>query len=326
MERRTSFRLLFIISLGIILLLSLPFFFPSRILLSRMLVFGLFASAYNILFGFTKRISFGHAALFGLGSYSTGLILIHSSLPFIVVLILGPLVAAGFAWIMGYLSLRRGGVYCAMITLALAQVVYFTAFQWSGLTGGDDGLRGLPLQKIILLGIPLTDSFYFYYFALVMIVLGLWVMHHILVSPFGTVLQAIGENENRARACGYNVYKVKIVAFVISGFFSGLAGALYAILFRSVPIDTLHWALSGEVVMMTLLGGAGTFFGPFVGAVIYCISEDQINLLTTHWQIIVGCIFIAIILFAPSGLWGMLGEKRVFPRLGKSLSKYLGTS
>ncbi len=321
MKKNSIFSILFFAVILIILFFVLPFYFPSRILLTRILIFGLFASAYNILFGYTRRISFGHAALFGLGSYTTGLTLLHAPFPLVVTLVMGALMGAGFAGIMGYLSLRRGGVYCAMISLALAQVVYFTAFRWSSLTGGDDGLRGLPLHKITFMSINMIDSLYFYYFSLVITTVSLWVMHHMLESPFGMVLKAIGENENRAKACGYNVYAVKVVAFVISGFFSGLAGALYAILFRSVPIDTLHWLLSGEVVMMTILGGAGTFFGPFIGAVIYCISEDRINLLTTHWQIFVGCVFIVIILFAPKGLWGAFVDGKVFSRLRMALSR-----
>jgi branched-chain amino acid transport system permease protein len=321
MDKKSTFSIFLSAIIAILLFFALPFYFPSRILLIRILIFGLFASAYNILFGYTRRISFGHAALFGLGSYTTGLTLLHAPFPLGVTLVMGGLMGAGFAWIMGYLSLRRGGVYCAMISLALAQVVYFTAFRWRDLTGGDDGLRGLPLNKIIWLGMDMTDSLYFYYFSLVITAASLWVMHHMLESPFGMVLRAIGENENRAKACGYNVYAVKVVAFVISGFFSGLAGALYAILFRSVPIDTLHWLLSGEVVMMTILGGAGTFFGPFIGAVIYCISEDRINLVTTHWQIFVGCVFIVIILFAPKGLWGALVDGKVFSRLKMAFSR-----
>lgn len=324
MNNRSVLTIFLISSIAIVLFFVLPFYFPSRILLTRILIFGLFASAYNILFGYTRRISFGHAALFGLGSYTTGLVLLRTPLPLEVALFGGALLAAVFAWVMGYLSLRRGGVYCAMITLALAQVIYFTAFQWTSLTGGDDGLRGLPLEKISFIGISMIDSLNFYYFSLVITAISLWVMHHMLESPFGMVLRAIGENENRARACGYNVYAVKIVAFVISGFFSGLAGALYAILFRSVPIDTLHWLLSGEVVMMTILGGAGTFFGPFIGAAIYCISEDRINLVTTHWQIFVGCIFIVIILFAPKGLWGTISQARFSSRLKMALLRLLG--
>lgn len=315
MEKKPAFSKLLLGIIAFVLFFTLPFYFPSRILLTRVLIFGLFASAYNILFGYTRRISFGHAALFGLGSYTTGLTLLHTSFPLGVALLIGTLMGGGFAWIMGYLSLRQGGVYCAMISLALAQVIYFIAFRWRDLTGGDDGLRNLPLNKIILLGVNMTDSLYFFYFSLLIAAVSLWVMHRMLVSPFGMVLRAIGENENRAKACGYNIYAVKVVAFVISGFFSGLAGALYAILFRSVPIDTLHWVLSGEVVMMTLLGGAGTFLGPFVGAAIFCISEDRINLITTHWQIFVGCVFIIIILFAPRGLWGTLGDSQVLARL-----------
>jgi len=315
MNKRFFFTRFLIVSIVVFFLLALPFFFPSRILLTRMLIFGLFASAYNILFGYTRLVSFGHAGLFGIGSYATGLVLRNTPLPLEAALPAGVLTAAGFAWLMSYLSVRRGGVYCGMITLALAQLVYFIAFQWRNFTGGDDGLRGLPLGKISFTGINLTDSLHFYYFALIITAVALWVMYRMLVSPFGTVLRAIGENESRARACGYNTFLVKIVAFVISGVFSGLAGALYALLFRSVPIETLHWLISGEVVMMTLLGGAGTFFGPFIGAAIFCLSEDRINLLTTFWQLFVGCLFIVIILFAPKGLWGTLNQLGLFSRL-----------
>jgi branched-chain amino acid transport system permease protein len=195
-----------------------------------------------------------------------------------------------------------------MLTLAFAQLLYFVAFHLADLTGGDDGLRGIPQLPFQLLGwsIPLESTLAFYYFAYVLVVLAVAALKRILDSPFGTVLQAIRENPDRAAACGYDVNRIKHLSFVFSATFAGLAGGLDALRLAVVPVESLYWTTSGQVVIMTLLGGAGTFFGPFVGAGTYLVLEDRLSVFTESWPLVIGLIFMAFVLFLPKGIWGTL--------------------
>jgi branched-chain amino acid transport system permease protein len=195
-----------------------------------------------------------------------------------------------------------------MVTLALAQCVYYVFYQAVDLTGGENGLRGVNVSRISVLGWELNflDPTVKYYIILAFVLAALWIFSHILNSPFGAVLEAIRENEHRARACGYDVARTKLLAFVLSGAFCGLAGALYTLHLSIVPIDILHYLTSGQVVMMALLGGMGTFFGPFVGAAAFLFLEDVLTVLTPHWQLFLGLVFIAFVLFFPRGIWGSL--------------------
>ncbi len=193
-----------------------------------------------------------------------------------------------------------------MLTLAFAQLLYFIAFHLADLTGGDDGLRGIPLHPLWLPGtsVSLRTPFAFYCFTFVLVVLAVAVLKRILDSPFGRVLQAIRENPERASACGYDVNRIKFVSFVFSAFFAGLAGALEALRLTVVPVDALLWSTSGQVVIMTLLGGAGTFFGPFVGAATYLVLEERLSRVIEWWPILVGGVFMTFVLFLPKGIWG----------------------
>ncbi len=196
-----------------------------------------------------------------------------------------------------------------MVTLALSQVVYYVVYQSIWLTGGEDGLRGVSVPSISLFGIAefnLLDPTTKYYLILIIIILALWIFSRILASPFGAILEGLRENEKRAAACGYDVNRTRWFAFVLSSVFSGLAGALYAIHLSVVPIETLHYFTSAVVLMMTLLGGMGTFFGPFVGALVYLLLQDVVSVITVHWQLVVGCLFVLLILFFPRGIWGSL--------------------
>jgi branched-chain amino acid transport system permease protein len=198
-----------------------------------------------------------------------------------------------------------------MVTLALSQLVYYGVFQARDLTGGDDGLRGVNLSTIGLFGwqLDFLDPTTRYYVIAAFVIASLWALSRILDSPFGAVLEAIRENEARARACGYDVRATRLIAFTLSGLFCGLAGTLYALHLSIVPIEILHYATSGQAVMMALLGGMGTFFGPFVGAAAFLLIEDLVTLWTTHWQLFVGLIFITFVLFFPKGIWGSLLER-----------------
>jgi branched-chain amino acid transport system permease protein len=197
-----------------------------------------------------------------------------------------------------------------MLTLAFAQLLFFIAFQWVDLTGGDNGLRNIPPVPLVLpgLSIDIYSPLRFYFFVLFFVVLALLALNRILQSPFGHVLQAVRENDRRARSCGYETSNVRWLAFIISGTISGLAGGLYALYLHFVGIDTLYWTTSGQVVMMTLLGGMGSFIGPFIGAGIFLFLEDVLSALTRNWMIFLGTIFILCVLFFPEGIWGTIKE------------------
>jgi branched-chain amino acid transport system permease protein len=286
-----------------------PFVVPYKALATQVLVYGLFALGFNLLYGYTGLLSFGHAAFFGLGAYGTGVTLARLGVTSVWVgLAVGLVLAALGGAIIGYLCLRRRGIYFAMLSLAFAQLLYFIGFHLSWITGGDDGLRGIPALPLGLGGVrvSLDTPLGFYYFVLVVVGAAVAVLKRILDSPFGAVLQAIRENTDRATACGYDVTRVKLLSFVFSGAFAGLAGGLNALYLQVVPIDTLYWTTSGQVVMMALLGGAGTFFGPFVGAGVFLILEDVLSVFTESWQLVIGAVFMAFVLFLPRGIWGMV--------------------
>ncbi len=286
--------------------LVFPWLMPYKALAINVLILGLFAVGFNIIFGYTGLLSFGHAAFYGMGAYGCGIAIARYGLPWPVALTIGILLAGLGALIIGGLSIRRRGIYFAMVTLALAQCVYYVAYQAEPLTGGENGLRGVDV-KTISLGLIELDFLaptVKYYFVLIFVALALWCLSRILESPFGAILEAIRENEARARACGIDVERSKLVAFVLSGLFCGLAGGLKAMHLSIVPTEVLHYHTSGLVVIMALLGGMGTFFGPFVGAAVFLLVEDQISLFTIHWQFFAGALFIIFVLFFPRGIWG----------------------
>ena len=286
-----------------------PFLVPYKALATQVLIYGLFAVGFNLLYGYTGLLSFGHAAYFGLGAYGAGIALAKLGVGSVWGgLGLGLVAAATGGALIGFLCLRRRGIYFAMLTLAFAQLLYFVVFHLADLTGGDDGLRGIPQLPARLPGLALSldGSLAFYYFALALVGLAVVGLRRVLDSPFGAVLQAIRENGDRAVACGYDVNRVRLLSFVFSAALAGLAGGLEALRLTVIPIESLYWTTSGQVVMMTLLGGAGTFFGPFVGAATYLVLEDRLSVLTESWPLVIGTIFMAFVLFLPKGIWGTL--------------------
>ena len=296
----------------------LPFIVPYKGLATQVLVYGLFALGFNLLYGYTGLLSFGHAAYFGLGAYGAGITLAKLGWHSVWVALLIGVAAAGLGGlVVGFFSLRRRGIYFAMLTLAFAQLFYFIAFHLSDLTGGDDGLRGIPKLSLGLFGwqVPLGNPLNFHYFALFWVGLAVVALRRVLDSPFGTVIAAIRENSDRAQACGYDIVRIKLVAFVFSALLAGLAGALDALRITVVPVEALYWSTSGQAVIMTLLGGAGTFFGPFVGAGTYLVLQDRLSLVMESWPLVIGLLFMAFVLFLPKGIWGtLLG--RLSARLG----------
>ncbi len=297
-------------------LLTAPFWLPLvhgyEALGTRVLVLGLGAMSLNFLLGFTGVLSFGHAAYFGLGAYGAGLTLklLAPSTPLAIALgmLLG--IVAGAA--LGALIARRRGVYFAMVTIAFGQVFYFIAFRWNTLTGGDDGLRGFSRQPIdfgfFRLDI-LNDLTAFYYFVLVCFAGALAIMAFLLRSPFGRTLLAIRENERRARFLGIPVEQHIWLSFVISCAFMSMAGTLYALLNNFADPKGLHYTQSGDFVIMAVLGGMRSFWGPLLGAAVFVVLQDYLSSVTTNWQSLIGLMFVVVVLFFPRGLLGFLQRK-----------------
>ena len=287
-------------------LLVFPLFMPYQALAVNILIFGLFAVGFNLLFGYTGLLSFGHAAFLGVGSYLTGIGMVHLGLPWGVAVVLGVASAALGGVVMGYLAIRTRGIYFSMVTLALAQIVYYAFYKAERWTGGENGLRGIQVPSMDVLGLQLDflNPTTKYYVILVFVAAALWFVSRLLASPFGAVMEAVRENEQRAAACGYDVARTKLLVFVLSAALCGLAGALRALHLSVVPIDSLHYLLSGQAVMMCLLGGMGTFFGPFVGAGVFLTLEDVVTTMTSHWMAVVGLVFMVFVLFFPAGIWG----------------------
>jgi branched-chain amino acid transport system permease protein len=295
----------------IMVLMVLPFLLPYEALATQIIIWGLLALGYNILYGYTGLLSFGHAAYFGLGAYATGIVLIRTNCSLLAGIGAGVGVACLGAIVIGFFCLRRRGIYFALLTMAFAQMLYFIASIWESLTGGEPGLRNIPhppleIPGLFSLNIYTPVRFYFFVFALV--VISLLLLNRILGSPFGKVLQGIRENEKRARALGYNTNRIKWLSFILSGTFSGLAGALHALYINFVGLEQLYWETSGKILLMNLLGGPGTFFGPFIGAGVFLYLEDIISGFTKYWMIVLGPIFVLCVLFFPQGIWGTVRD------------------
>jgi branched-chain amino acid transport system permease protein len=279
---------------------------------TRVLVLGLAAMSVNFLLGFTGVLSFGHAAYFGLGAYGAGFALKFLAPSTPLALLCGTLLGGIAGAMLGALIVRRRGVYFAMVTIAFGQVFYYIAFQWSSVTGGDDGLRGFSRQPLNL-GIGtidiLSNANAFYYFVLLSLAVAVSLMGFILRSPFGRTLIAIRENERRARFLGIPVDRHIWIAFTLSCLFMGFAGALYALLNNFADPRGLHYSQSGDFVMMAVMGGMRSFWGPLLGAAVFVVLQDYLSSLTVNWMSFVGMLFVAIVLFFPRGLLGFIRPK-----------------
>jgi branched-chain amino acid transport system permease protein len=286
-------------------------------LLTEVLVFGLFALAYDILLGHTGVLSLGHSALIGVAAYTTGMLLANfRAMPVELAVVAGALGGLATSLLMGPLALRKRGVYLAMLTLALSQVFYYAVLMWPA-TGGTDGLGNLPrlVLSYALGGVRLSRRpVALYLFVAITVFLAMLVIRRILRSPFGRVLRAVKANERRAQACGYDTRRVKLVAFALSGLFSGLAGALLTVTLEFVPIENVYWPMSGTVLIMTLFGGTGTLLGPFVGSAVFLWMRDFLSKHLEYWEVFVGGSFVLIVLFLPEGIVGTL---RRLARLGR---------
>jgi branched-chain amino acid transport system permease protein len=290
------------------------------VFLMKVLCFALFACAFNLLIGFTGLLSFGHAAFFGGAGYVTGYALRSLGLPFEIGIVAGVVTAALIGLLMGSLAIRRQGIYFTMITLALAQMLYFVCLQ-APFTGGEDGLQGVPRGALLGL-IDLANDTVLYYVVLAIAVAGFALIVRTVHSPYGQVLKAVKENEPRAISLGYDVDKYKLMAFVLSAALSGLAGATKTVVLGFETLTDVHWSMSGLVVLMTLVGGLGTIAGPVVGAIVIVALENKLgdlgnllaSLTTIEWfrtigesvTIVTGFIFIVCVLAFRRGIVGEL--------------------
>jgi branched-chain amino acid transport system permease protein len=267
----------------------------------------------NFLLGFTGVLSFGHAAYFGLGAYGAGLTLKFLAPSTPLALIAGTLLGGLCGAILGTLIVRRRGVYFAMVTIAFGQVFYYIAFQWSSLTGGDDGLRGFSRQPIdfgLFKFDILSNANNFYFFVLFCFALVVGAMGFILRSPFGRTMIAIRENERRSRFLGIPVERHIWIAFTLSCFFMGFAGALYALVNNFADPRGLHYSQSGDFVMMAVMGGMRSFWGPLLGAAVFVVLQDYLSSVTVNWMSFVGLLFVLVVLFFPRGLLGFLQRSK----------------
>lgn len=297
--------------LGLLVVLAVIVLFtvPNPSLAIGMLIYGLWASGLNLLVGYGGLVSFGHALPFAWGGYAAGLFLLHVNTSAWLALLAATVGMALVSLFVGAVCLRRTEVYFSMLTLAFAQLGFFIALRWSSLTGGDNGLAAIPVSTLALPGTSLElnalrDPLTFFLFTAVIVLIAFGCLILYTESPMGRVLQAIRENEERARGCGYNTRLVLLATFVLSGGVAGLAGGLFAMLNNFVGLQP-YWLLSGIVLIMAILGGRASLFGPFLGAIVYLLLETTLSKYYTSWQLFVGIIFVVCVLAFPQGLWGI---------------------
>ncbi|MEJ2715871.1 MAG: branched-chain amino acid ABC transporter permease [Deltaproteobacteria bacterium] len=277
---------------------------------TRVLVYGFAAMSLNLLLGFTGGLSFGHAAYFGLGAYGAGLTLKFLAPSTPLALLIGTLAGGLAATVLGPAVMRRRGIYFAMITIAIGQLFYFIAVRWNTLTGGEDGLAGFQRQPIHFGAHTLAlGGTTFYYLVLVLFAAGVAVMRILLNSPLGHTWLAIRENQRRARFLGIRVDLYVWASFSISGTLIALAGALNALLNNFTSPQDLHWILSGDFVIMAVLGGMRSFWGPLIGAIIFLMAQDYLSSITGNWMTFIGLIFVVVVLLFPNGLLGLLARR-----------------
>jgi branched-chain amino acid transport system permease protein len=299
-----------------VLLGTMPYWMPLlggyTALGTRVLVMAIAAMAVNFLLGFTGVLSFGHAAYLGLGAYGAGMAIKYIAPSTPLGLLIGVLAGTLGAMVIGAMIVRLRGVYFAMVTIAFGQVFYFIAFRWVSLTGGDDGLTGwnrLPIDLgFTQIDIANNDKA-FYYLVLLCLAVSAGLMGLLLRSPFGHTLLAIRENERRARFLGIPVQQHIWLAFVISAAFTSLAGTLYAYLDNFVDPRAFHWQQSGDFVIMAVLGGMRSFWGPLIGAAIFVVLQDKLSSRTDNWMSLIGVFFVLVVVFFPTGVLGVLRRK-----------------
>jgi branched-chain amino acid transport system permease protein len=273
-------------------------------------ILAVFAMSLDLIMGYAGIASFGHAAFFGLGGYSLAVMVIHVSQSIWLALAVSAVVSGLMALVVGFLSIRATGIYFAILTLAFAEVLYRIVFHTPAL-GGSDGIVGIPVPQLNLLlaKVDLKEPFNFYYVAVAFAYLSYLACRRLVSSPFGRVLRGIRDNENRVAFLGFNLKKYKVIAFVISGVFSGLSGAWYSLFKTFADTEQLHFLMSGKVIVMTLLGGLGTLIGPMVGAVFLTFFETVLSSFFEWYHIVTGGLFMLVVIFFRGGLWGLFSSR-----------------
>ena len=298
-----------------VVLLTMPYWITPlggyTDLASRLLVIGLAAMATNLLIGHTGVMSFGHAAYFGLGAYATGLTLKYLVPSTPVAFLVGVAIGTLGGMVIGYLIVRLRGIYFALATIAFGQVFYFIAFRWNSVTGGDNGLRGFHRLPIDLgfTQFDITSSLVYYYIVLAALAICAFAMATILRSPFGHTLQAIRENERRAQFLSIPINRHIWIAYTLSCFFVAVAGSLYALLNNFASPHDLYWTQSGDFVLMAVIGGMRSFWGPLLGAAIFVVAQDYLSGITQDWMFFIGLIFVVVVLVLPRGIAGLFQRR-----------------
>jgi branched-chain amino acid transport system permease protein len=293
----------------LISIFALPFIVRPAIA-SEIWIFAIFGLGLNLLLGYTGLLSFGQSTFFGSAAYVAGWLLKHYAINVFLALGIGVGVGALSALLVGYLCVQRSGLYFIMLTFALNQLFYFIAYQWTSVTGGEDGMPGVPRPEF--LGVDFKNPLNYYAFVSLVFLFFLYLMKRIVESPLGKILVAIRENEVRAGAVGYNVPRFKLLAFVIGGAFSGAAGVLYAMLFGIVPLESISFVTSGNVVFATLIGGSGSLYGPIIGSFVFIWLSESVSTLWARWPLLLGLAFVVVVMFFRGGVveaWHRLALK-----------------
>jgi branched-chain amino acid transport system permease protein len=293
--------------LTVVLLIALPWYAPYFYIFigTEILIMGLFAASFNLVFGYTGMLSFGHAAFFGIGTYATAMLLLHLQWPLLACLAVSMGVGALLALVIGFMSVRLNEVYFAMLTLAFGMMVFSIAHMWRSVTNGSDGIAGFTLGEFGL-GIDLTlgNPAVYYHVVLGIVIVAALVLYLICRSSFGMTLQAIRQNAERVSFCGLNIRNYRLAAFTISGAFAGLAGGMMAPFLRVASPEMMHWSTSAEPVLMSILGGTGYFLGPFVGSALFVLLETWITSITQAWMLFLGIVLALMVMFFRRGILG----------------------
>lgn len=299
--------LLGVLLVAIALLIALPWFAPFFyiFIFTEILILGLFAVSFNLIFGYTGMLSFGHAAYFGMGAYTTAMLLLHLDWPFVYTLFAAMALSGLLALVIGFLCVRLSEVYFAMLTLAFGMMVYTIAHSWRDVTNGSDGIAGFRISEFGLgLDLMIGNPAVYYHVTLVVVGIASVILFVISRSSFGMILKAIRQNPERVSFCGLNIRTYRLAAFTIGGIFAGLSGALIAPFLRVASPELMHWSMSAEPVLMSILGGTGYFLGPFVGAAMFVLLETWITSFTESWMLFLGIVLALMVMFFRKGVLG----------------------
>jgi len=291
----------------LVLLAALPWIAPYFYIFiaTEILILGLFAASFNLIFGYTGMLSFGHAAFFGIGAYATALLLQGMQWPLLACLLVAVAAGAVLALVIGFFSVRLNEVYFSMLTLAFGMMVFAVVHQWRSVTNGSDGIAGFSVTSFGLgLDLTLGNPSVYYHVVLALVVLATALLYLICRSSFGLILRAIRQNPERVAFCGLNVRSYRLAAFTLAGAFAGLAGGLMAPFLRIASPELVHWSMSAEPVLMSILGGTGYFLGPFFGAGMFVLLETWITSMTQAWMLVLGIILALMVMFFRRGLLG----------------------